>query len=137
MTPRIVRALTAPRRGDLLRGLRDSRRPARGDVDLAAALDATYAWLRAAHDAGGGGGVAGWFDTLTGSWAAPYPETTGYIIPTFLGYSEATGDDDRRRRRAPPTIGRARRGVARRPPGSGRLVAQAVVGAGPRRGAHL
>ena len=28
----------------------------------------------------------------------PYPETTGYIIPTFLAYADATGDGDARDR---------------------------------------
>lgn len=45
---------------------------------LKAALD----WLCRAHDAGGKGVSAGYF--LRRGWMPPYPETTGYIIPTLL-----------------------------------------------------
>ncbi len=98
MGNRMIRALTAPHRGDLVRGLRDSVRPRSGDVDLAAALEGAYTWLRTAQDVSPDGGVAGWYDTLAGAWSASYPETTGYIIPTFLAYADATGDSDARRR---------------------------------------
>jgi hypothetical protein len=59
-------------------------------------------WLCAAqdHSASNDGGVARDFSLLTG-WRSSYPETTGYIIPTFIRYSKMTGD--------PGLLDRARR----------------------------
>jgi hypothetical protein len=45
-------------------------------------LRATLDWLLHSIEAGGGGSSAH-FSPLRG-WSAPYPETTGYIIPTLL-----------------------------------------------------
>jgi hypothetical protein len=63
---------------------------------LAAAAD----WLRRAQDATTDGGVS-WGYRLRGGWAASYPETTGYIVPTLLALDavagEAGGGADRRR----------------------------------------
>jgi hypothetical protein len=49
-------------------------------------------WLCRAQDASGCGGVSGAYALDTG-WLPPYPETTGYIIPTFLQYATLTGDE--------------------------------------------
>jgi uncharacterized protein YyaL (SSP411 family) len=62
-------------------------------TDLQDHLDATYAWLCSAQDATPDNGVAGCYNMVTG-WATSYPETTGYIIPTFLHYSGAMRDPD-------------------------------------------
>jgi hypothetical protein len=51
-----------------------------------AALDSTLraiAWIERAQDADPSGGVPAVYAPLRG-WSPPYPETTGYIIPTFL-----------------------------------------------------
>jgi predicted negative regulator of RcsB-dependent stress response len=56
-------------------------------ISLATNLDASYRWLCAAQDANLDGGVAGCYNLLRG-WGASYPETTGYIIPTFLHYAD-------------------------------------------------
>ncbi len=40
-------------------------------------------WLETAQDAMSDGGVCGMYHLSTG-WSSSYPETTGYIIPTFL-----------------------------------------------------
>lgn len=61
-------------------------------------LRATMGWLCAAQDAAGGSGVSAFYDLRTGSWGPPYPETTGYIIPTFLECARALSDDEYRRR---------------------------------------
>jgi hypothetical protein len=45
---------------------------------------ATLDWLLRAHDAGGDGGVAAGYQPARRVWFPSYPETTGYIIPTFL-----------------------------------------------------
>ncbi len=54
-------------------------------------LRSTMAWLKAADDACPQGGVSGGYSLIDG-WLAPYPETTGYIIPTFYDFAEMTGD---------------------------------------------
>ncbi len=56
-------------------------------------LDACMAWLGCAHDAANGKGVATGYHLVRG-WAEPYPETTGYLIPTFLRYANLSGDTD-------------------------------------------
>jgi uncharacterized protein YyaL (SSP411 family) len=66
-------------------------------LELEQHLDATYRWLCAAQDATPDGGVAGWFSLRSG-WSTSYPETTGYIIPTFLALAEARSDPEARER---------------------------------------
>jgi hypothetical protein len=73
-------------------------RPRGRTVDLEERLDATYGWLCAAQDATPDGGVAGSFDLIKGRWWASYPETTGYIIPTFLALADVRADDEARSR---------------------------------------
>jgi len=46
-------------------------------------LKAAAAWLARAQDASSDGGVSGRFFLKSG-WTSSYPETTGYIVPTFL-----------------------------------------------------
>ena len=46
-------------------------------------LNAAIGWLERAQDVTGDGGVAGRY-SLSSGWTSSYPETTGYIIPTFL-----------------------------------------------------
>lgn len=61
-------------------------------------LKITMQWLCTAQDRGGGqGGVSAAF-SLTAGWEAPYPETTGYIIPTFFDYALLTQDEEFRSR---------------------------------------
>ena len=67
-------------------------------TDVRAGLSAAAGWLTRAQDATGSGGVSAYYDLKTGRWAAAYPETTGYIIPTFLRYAEYSGDSDYRER---------------------------------------
>ncbi|HMF98234.1 MAG TPA: formyltransferase family protein [Vicinamibacterales bacterium] len=55
------------------------------------ALRAAAAWLARAQDATGDGGVAGRF-RLTSGWSSSYPETTGYLIPTFLTLASVLAD---------------------------------------------
>jgi hypothetical protein len=56
-------------------------------------LDATMDWLARAQDRGGDDGVARMYHLRNG-WGASYPETTGYIIPTFLIYARYSGRRD-------------------------------------------
>jgi len=55
-------------------------------------LKAVFEWLCLAQDINHDGGVAGLYRLDTG-WTASYPETTGYIIPTFFNYYRYTGND--------------------------------------------
>src|SRR5262245_38916208 len=57
------------------------------DDHLRAAAD----WLTRAQDATDDGGVSGRF-LLKSGWTSSYPETTGYIIPTFLALATVLGD---------------------------------------------
>jgi uncharacterized protein YyaL (SSP411 family) len=83
-----------PEKGALGRALWGSvHRSPGGPLDLDEHLDATYRWLCRAQDATGDGGVSGGFDLLAGSWYPSYPETTGYIIPTFLAFAERHSDE--------------------------------------------
>ncbi len=58
----------------------ESRSPSLGRYQTH--LTATLDWLLRSIDAGGGGSAA-YFAPLRG-WSAPYPETSGYIVPTLL-----------------------------------------------------
>ena len=51
-------------------------------------LRAAAQWLAAAQDLQSDGGVAGRYQ-LNRGWTSSYPETTGYIVPTFLALSRA------------------------------------------------
>lgn len=72
-----------------------ARYPAR---DLREHLRAAMEWLCRAQDATGGGGVSRCYSLLyrrsegRRGWMSAYPETTGYIIPTFYDYARHTGD---------------------------------------------
>lgn len=54
-------------------------------------LQAAMEWLCRAQDITGSDGVSGGYFFSKG-WMSPYPETTGYIIPTFLQYGSLNGD---------------------------------------------
>jgi hypothetical protein len=91
---RVVReSLTLPRAA-----LEAKQRDAAGlpvmDPGSERVLPALIAWMCRAQDQSksADGGVARDYSLLRG-WASSYPETTGYIIPTFLAYARRTGDD--------------------------------------------
>lgn len=60
-------------------------------------LEAAIEWLYRSQDATDCGGSAAYYSLLTG-WSGPYPETSGYIIPTLYDYAEYSGSDEARRR---------------------------------------
>lgn len=67
-------------RRDRLRGfLRRGQPP--GDADATAR--ALIGWVARAFEAGGGHAVSAGYHVVNG-WGAPYPEVTGYFIPTLL-----------------------------------------------------
>jgi hypothetical protein len=75
-----------------------SGRWTRPAVDARRGLQAAAEWLVRAQDATGCGGVSAYYDTAKRQWAGAYPETTGYIIPTFLRYAEFSGQSEYRER---------------------------------------
>ena len=58
---------------------------------------AAAAWLERAQDAMKDGGVCGRYKLASG-WTSSYPETTGYIIPTFLELHRVLSEDRFRER---------------------------------------
>jgi hypothetical protein len=56
-------------------------------------LEATMDWLCCAQDQIKTGGISAGFSLLRG-WLAPYPETTGYLIPTFFDYAHFAGKEE-------------------------------------------
>jgi hypothetical protein len=64
-------------------------------------LEAAIQWLKRAQDATNSGGVAWGYrarrpvrSNCELGWVAPYPETTGYTIPTMLRFRDLSGDED-------------------------------------------
>lgn len=55
-------------------------------------------WLCRAQDSSDDDGVPAYFDAKKSVWIASYPETTGYIIPTFYRLSAWSGNGEYRRR---------------------------------------
>lgn len=99
MLGQIRQLATNPHKNGTARAVRQSvAAPRRPEVSLERALDATYEWLCRAQDAGNDGGVARCFDLFSGRFDLSYPETTGYIIPTFLAYADARSDTGARER---------------------------------------
>lgn len=75
-----------------------SRRHANAVPDARSGLQAAAEWLARAQDASGCGGVSAAYDFAKKQWTGAYPETTGYIIPTFFRYAQFSGNDEYRQR---------------------------------------
>ncbi|HOQ85825.1 MAG TPA: hypothetical protein PLQ89_08910 [Phycisphaerae bacterium] len=56
-------------------------------------LQAVMDWLCRAQDASVQGGMSSGYSWLDG-WQGPYPETTGYVIPTFLEFARVSGQTE-------------------------------------------
>ncbi len=56
-------------------------------------LVATIQWLCRAQDRVGGLGVSAGYSCIDG-WLPAYPETTGYVIPTFFDYAHLSGKEE-------------------------------------------
>ncbi len=54
-------------------------------------LENVMQWLKAAYE-NTNGGVSSHYSLLKGKWLNPFPETTGYIIPTFFDYFKYSKD---------------------------------------------
>jgi hypothetical protein len=68
------------------------KRRATANLDPELALRAAAEWLSRAQDATDSGGVSAHYDAAKRKWVGAYPETTGYIIPTFFRYAEFCGE---------------------------------------------
>ncbi|MFQ5535273.1 MAG: prenyltransferase/squalene oxidase repeat-containing protein [Sphingomonadales bacterium] len=68
---------------------RDRKGAPSRDPGIDRIIDEGFAWLCRAQDcsATSDGGVARDFSLIKG-WASSYPETTGYIVPTFIQYAK-------------------------------------------------
>jgi glycosyltransferase involved in cell wall biosynthesis len=55
-------------------------------------------WLTVAQEMAHNGGLAQLYDAQRREWAAAYPETTGYAVPTLLHYARETPDRQLRER---------------------------------------
>ena len=74
--------------GVILRdGLKIANRKISDEEHMAKAIR----WICRAQDVTGSGGVSESWSVKTG-WAEPYPETTGYLIPTMLFYAHKMSD---------------------------------------------
>ncbi len=57
-------------------------------------LEASIKWLQKAFEVNDKKGVSAAFNLIENEWMVSYPETTGYVIPTFIAYSEFTGKNE-------------------------------------------
>lgn len=76
------------------RDLRGIETDPRSDEDH---LKAAIEWLYRSQDVTDCDGSAAYYSLLTG-WSGPYPETSGYIIPTLYDFAEYSDSDEARRR---------------------------------------
>src|SRR4030095_5644886 len=67
--------------------------PDAGDLDVQRHLAGAIEWLKQAQDAGADRGVA-YGARFGDDFQESYPETTGYIIPTFVDLWQRTGEAD-------------------------------------------
>lgn len=78
----------------IYRDLRGKQTTPRSDEEhLSAAMD----WLYRSQDVTECGGSAAYYSLLTG-WSGPYPETSGYIVPTLYDYAEYADSQEARTR---------------------------------------
>ncbi|MGH7278345.1 MAG: prenyltransferase/squalene oxidase repeat-containing protein, partial [Candidatus Rokuibacteriota bacterium] len=66
-------------------------------LDTRVHLEEAARWLARAQDATADDGVCGGYSFEDG-WIASYPETTGYIIPTFFAYAQYADDHEYEKR---------------------------------------
>lgn len=74
---------------------RDRGGLAAGDPGPGAIAAAGIEWLKRSQDMSGSrdGGSSRSYSLISG-WATSYPETTGYIVPTLIDYSDRSGDSE-------------------------------------------
>jgi len=60
------------------------RRVITSDFNLQQHVNAAIEWILKAYQVTGNNGISKGYDMVRRSWSPPYPETTGYLIPTIL-----------------------------------------------------
>lgn len=75
-----------------------ARRRRGGPLSDAQSVNEAARWLCRAQDSGDDDGIPAYFDAKKTVWAASYPETTGYIIPTFYRLAAWSGNGEFRQR---------------------------------------
>jgi hypothetical protein len=95
----VISDLSLPRKAKVMKA-RDLEGLPSDDPGCAKAIAAGLDWLRRAQDqsASNDGGFARDYSLING-WATSYPETSGYIVPTFFAESTNDADLDKRARR--------------------------------------
>jgi hypothetical protein len=101
MATAVVKLMRVPNKLGVLRilfselwnGAGPGRNPANAFGSLEDHVHAAYRWLVQAQNATPDKGVAASYDLFSG-WTSSYPETTGYIIPTFLKYATVFGEQE-------------------------------------------
>jgi uncharacterized protein YyaL (SSP411 family) len=64
----------------------------RGLINLETSMKSALNWIVTAHRVCSRRGISKGYDLVRDRWAPPYPETTGYIIPTLLNLSRLYKD---------------------------------------------
>jgi hypothetical protein len=92
----VISDLSLPRAAKAMKA-RDLEGLPAAEPSPAAVIEAGLAWLKRAQDlsASHDGGFARDFSLING-WATSYPETSGYIVPTFIAEADAGNDPDLR-----------------------------------------
>jgi len=73
---------------EILFVLRNSTHDLTGSFSINRHLDAAIKWIITACKANDNHGISKGYNLLYGLWYPPYPETTGYTIPTLLNVSQ-------------------------------------------------
>lgn len=68
-----------------------------GELQPERRAGAAIEWIRRAHAATGGQGISKGYDLVRRRWYPPYPETTGYTVPSLLNASVVLGEPELRR----------------------------------------
>lgn len=88
----VISELSLPRAAKAMKA-RDMHGLPAAEPGCAAAIAAGLAWLKRAQDCSAthDGGFARDYSLVSG-WAPSYPETSGYIVPTFIAEAETSND---------------------------------------------
>lgn len=73
---------------EIIGGLRRSKLDPGATLNIESHLNAAIEWIQMAVQQSSEGGISKGYDLVRQIWSPPYPETTGYTIPTLLNVSE-------------------------------------------------
>ncbi len=75
-------------------GLRILKRQRVNELSFETNLNAALCWIQRAYYVVGESGISKGYDLLRNRWSPPYPETTGYTIPTLFNAAKITNRYD-------------------------------------------